>query len=75
MLFATETFAMGVNMPARTVIFDSLQKHDGRQLRMLNPGEYIQVFRPFYFFKFLLYSSKAIMLKQGVTHIPNFQGN
>lgn len=42
-LFATETFAMGVNMPARTVLFDSIRKHDGRQLRDLLPGEYIQM--------------------------------
>uniref|UniRef100_A0A914X265 Uncharacterized protein n=1 Tax=Plectus sambesii TaxID=2011161 RepID=A0A914X265_9BILA len=42
-LFATETFAMGVNMPARTVVFDSMQKHDGREMRNLNPGEYIQM--------------------------------
>ncbi|CAF1384362.1 unnamed protein product, partial [Adineta steineri] len=42
-LFATETFAMGINMPARTVLFDSLQKHDGRGFRELIPSEYIQM--------------------------------
>ncbi|GMT22251.1 hypothetical protein PFISCL1PPCAC_13548, partial [Pristionchus fissidentatus] len=42
-LFATETFAMGVNMPARTVVFDSLSKHDGTKQRLLLPGEYIQM--------------------------------
>jgi antiviral helicase SKI2 len=30
-LFATETFAMGVNMPARTVVFNSISKHDGKK--------------------------------------------
>lgn len=43
LLFATETFAMGVNMPARTVVFDSIKKHDGSTLRNLLPGEYIQM--------------------------------
>ncbi|OWF39926.1 helicase SKI2W-like [Mizuhopecten yessoensis] len=42
-LFATETFAMGVNMPARTVVFDSIRKHDGTSFRDLLPGEYIQM--------------------------------
>ncbi|KAK4527176.1 hypothetical protein GAYE_SCF35G5098 [Galdieria yellowstonensis] len=42
-LFATETFAMGVNMPARTVVFSSLRKHDGRSFRFIEPGEYIQM--------------------------------
>ncbi|GJD06212.1 ATP-dependent RNA helicase SKI2 [Galdieria sulphuraria] len=42
-LFATETFAMGVNMPARTVVFSSLRKHDGRSFRFVEPGEYIQM--------------------------------
>ncbi|XP_030563898.1 helicase SKI2W [Drosophila novamexicana] len=43
LLFATETFAMGVNMPARTVIFDSHKKFDGMEMRNLKPGEYIQM--------------------------------
>ncbi|KAM3654682.1 LOW QUALITY PROTEIN: superkiller complex protein 2-like, partial [Ammospiza maritima maritima] len=42
-LFATETFAMGVNMPARTVVFDSIRKHDGNSFRDLLPGEYTQM--------------------------------
>lgn len=42
-LFATETFAMGVNMPARTVLFSSLTKHDGLQRRLLLPTEYTQM--------------------------------
>lgn len=38
-LFATETFAMGVNMPARTVVFSGLRKPDGRSsFRDLLPG-------------------------------------
>lgn len=32
-LFCTETFAMGVNAPARTVVFQQLRKHDGRAFR------------------------------------------
>lgn len=43
LLFATETFAMGVNMPARTVVFDSIRKHDGKEFRTLLPAEYIQM--------------------------------
>ncbi|KAI4500959.1 hypothetical protein M0802_003762 [Mischocyttarus mexicanus] len=43
LLFATETFAMGVNMPARTVVFDSIKKYDGNVFRMLLPTEYIQM--------------------------------
>lgn len=42
-LFATETFAMGVNMPARTVVFDDIEKFDGNERRFLNVTEYIQV--------------------------------
>ncbi|KAK9827734.1 hypothetical protein WJX81_007278 [Elliptochloris bilobata] len=42
-LFSTETFAMGVNAPARTVIFQSLRKHDGTAFRTLLAGEYTQM--------------------------------
>eukprot|EP00899_Mesostigma_viride_P011889 jgi/Mesvir1/20700/Mv14899-RA.2 len=42
-LFATETFAMGLNMPARTVVFTKIQKWDGEASRFLTSGEYIQM--------------------------------
>ena len=42
-LFSTETFAMGVNAPARAVVFHSLRKHDGQGFRTLLPGEYTQM--------------------------------
>ena len=39
-LIATETFAMGVNMPARCVVFNGYRKHDGKGFRDLLPGMY-----------------------------------
>jgi antiviral helicase SKI2 len=42
-LFATETFAMGVNAPAKSVAFSSIRKHDGQSFRDLLPGEYTQM--------------------------------
>ncbi len=42
-LYTTETFAVGINMPAKTVCFNSLRKYDGRGFRMLNTKEYFQI--------------------------------
>ena len=35
-LFATETFSMGLNMPARTVLFTAARKFDGKELRWVS---------------------------------------
>ncbi|KAA8896400.1 hypothetical protein TRICI_006895 [Trichomonascus ciferrii] len=42
-LFATETFAMGLNLPTRTVVFSGTRKHDGHDFRNLLAGEYTQM--------------------------------
>jgi superfamily II RNA helicase len=42
-LFATETFAVGVNMPTRTVIFTELTKPDNMSKRFLNTAEFKQM--------------------------------
>ncbi|GAA6030798.1 hypothetical protein JCM8097_008881 [Rhodosporidiobolus ruineniae] len=42
-LFATETFSIGLNMPAKTVVFTTVRKFDGRDFRNLSGGEYVQM--------------------------------
>ncbi|CAM9721618.1 unnamed protein product [Chrysoparadoxa australica] len=42
-LFATETFSIGLNMPARTVVFTNVRKFDGVDFRWITSGEYIQM--------------------------------
>jgi len=43
LLFATETFAVGINMPTKTVVFTSLNKFSGSKMRDLLPHEYTQM--------------------------------
>ncbi|MFG1931921.1 DEAD/DEAH box helicase [Mycobacterium sp. NPDC048908] len=42
-VFATETLALGINMPARTVVLERLVKFNGEQHMPLTPGEYTQL--------------------------------
>lgn len=42
LLFATESFAIGLNCPIRTAVFTSLTKYDGHKMRYLHPHEYNQ---------------------------------
>ena len=42
-VFATETLALGINMPARTVVIESLMKYTGERHEMITPGQYTQL--------------------------------
>ncbi|MFA6888643.1 MAG: DEAD/DEAH box helicase [Candidatus Woesearchaeota archaeon] len=42
-LYATETFAVGINMPAKAVCFNTLEKYDGITFRYLHTKEYFQL--------------------------------
>lgn len=42
-LYCTETFAVGINMPVRTVCFDSNEKYDGKEFRLMSNQEYFQM--------------------------------
>ncbi|MDF7640864.1 DEAD/DEAH box helicase [Bifidobacterium sp. ESL0784] len=43
MVFATETLALGINMPARCVVIEKLEKFNGIDHVILTPGEYTQL--------------------------------
>ncbi len=43
LIFTTETFALGIKMPARSVVFDELIKHEGPHMRPLTTREYYQM--------------------------------
>lgn len=42
-VFATETLALGINMPARTVVLEKLDKYNGEGRVQITPGEYTQL--------------------------------
>ncbi|MEZ5974453.1 MAG: DEAD/DEAH box helicase [Planctomycetota bacterium] len=43
LLFTTETFALGINMPARSVVFNGLKKFDGVNFDWLRTRDYMQM--------------------------------
>ena len=42
-LFATETLALGINMPAKAIFIDRLHKYDGIKTRPITQSEFLQL--------------------------------
>ena len=42
-LFATETLALGINMPAKSIYLDRLNKYDGIKSRLISRSEFLQL--------------------------------
>ena len=43
LVYATETLALGINMPARTVVIERLEKWNGQRHDLLTPGQFTQL--------------------------------
>lgn len=43
LMACTETFALGINNPVKTVVFFGVHKYDGQEFRILSPSEYAQM--------------------------------
>ena len=43
LVFATETLSLGINMPARAVVLESLSKFNGESHEIMQPGDYTQL--------------------------------
>ena len=56
-------FAMGLNMPAKTVVFTAVKKWDGDSHRYIGSGEYIQVSNNLQYFS-------GALKTQTYTHMP-----
>ena len=42
-VFATSTFAIGLNLPARCVMFTQMKKFDGNEMNTISTSEYLQM--------------------------------
>lgn len=51
-LFATETFSIGLNMPAKTVVFTSVRKYDGQDFRWISGGKFFPSLKTSFVFLF-----------------------